>query len=232
MKRVGRFYGVGLGPGDPELVSLKAARILSEVPVIFVPKGGKESRAFSIIRGIVGEEKEIVELSFPMLEEDEGKWERAASRIWERLSRGEDCAFAVEGDPLLYGTFTPILSIFRHRFPEVEIKVIPGITSLSAAAASIPLPLARGEERLAVLPAFYEKNGLEEVLQKFDTVAFFKVHRSLERILNVLERMGLSGSCFLVEEASTGRERVIGDMEEMKRAKPGYFSLLLVRRAR
>ncbi|RLA97707.1 MAG: hypothetical protein DRG32_03075, partial [Deltaproteobacteria bacterium] len=72
----------------------------------------------------------------------------------------------------------------------------------------------------------------EDVLQKFDTGAFFKVHRSLGRILNILDRMGLSGSCFLVEEVSTGRERVIGDMEEMRRAKPGYFSLLLVRRAR
>jgi len=232
MKRIGRLYGVGLGPGDPELVSLKAARILSEVPVIFVPKGGRESRALSIIGGMVGERKEVVELSFPMLGEDEGGWERAANAIWERLSCGEDCAFAVEGDPLLYSTFVPILSIFQRRFPQVEIKVIPGISSLSAATASIPLPLARKEERLAILPATYEKDDLEEILQKFDTVAFFKVHRSLERILNLLERAGFSGSCFLVEEASTRKEKVIRDMEEMRNAKPGYFSLLLVRRAR
>ena len=232
MKGIGRFYGVGLGPGDPELVSLKAARILSEVPVIFVPKGGRESRALSILKGIVGEEKEIVELSFLMLEEDEGKWERAASAIWERLSRGEDCAFAVEGDPLLYSTFTPFLSIFQRRFPQVEIKVIPGISSLSAAASSIPLPLARREERLAVLPAIYEKDDLEEILKKFDTVLFFKVHRSLERILNLLERIGFSGSCFLVEEATTKEEKVIRDIEEMKKARPGYFSLLLVKRSK
>ena len=232
MKGIGRLYGVGLGPGDPELVSLKAARVLSEVHVIFVPKGGRESRALSIVREIVGGGKEVVELPLPMFGEDEEKWEEAASAIWERLSRGEDCAFAVEGDPLLYGTFAPILSVFRRRFPEVEIKVIPGITSLSAAAASIPLPLARREERIAILPATYEREDVEEILRKFDTVAFFKVHRSLERILNILERTGVLGDCFLVEEASTGRERVIGDVEEMRRAKPGYFSLLLVRRAR
>jgi len=232
MKRIGRLYGVGLGPGDPELVSLKAARILSEVPVIFVPKGGQESRALSIIKGIVGRDKEVVELSFPMLEEDEGKWERAASAIWERLSRGEDCAFAVEGDPLLYSTFVPLIAFFRRRFPQVEIKVIPGISSLSAAASSIPLPLARREERLAVLPAIYEKDDLEEILKKFDTVLFFKVHRSLERILNLLERIGFSGSCFLVEEATTKEEKVIRDIEEMKKARPGYFSLLLVKRSK
>ncbi|RLA85090.1 MAG: precorrin-2 C(20)-methyltransferase, partial [Deltaproteobacteria bacterium] len=223
---------VGLGPGDPELVSLKAARILSEVPVIFVPKGGRESRALSIIKGMGGEEKQVVEVSFPMLEEDEGQWEKAASAIWERLSRGKDCAFAVEGDPLLYSTFVPLLAFFRRRFPQVEIKVIPGISSLSAAVASIPLPLARREERLAVLPATYEKDDLKEILEKFDVVAFFKVHRSLERILNLLERAGFSGSCFLVEEASTRKEKVIRDVEEMRNAKPGYFSLLLVRRMR
>ena len=231
MKGIGRLYGVGLGPGDPELVSLKAARVLSEVSVIFVPKGGRESRALSIVRGIVGGGKEIVELSFPMLGEDEEKWEEGASAIWERLSRGEDCAFAVEGDPLLYSTFTPFLSIFQRRFPEVEIKVIPGITSLSAAASSIPLPLARREERLAILPATYEKNDLEEILRRFDTMAFFKVHRSLERILNLLERTGFSGSCFLVEEVTTKEEKVIRDLEEIKKARPGYFSLLLVRRS-
>ena len=230
MKRIGRLYGVGLGPGDPELVSLKAARILSEVPVIFVPKGGRESRALSIIREIVGEGKEVVELSFPMLEEDEGKWEKAANAIWGRLSRGEDCAFAVEGDPLLYSSFVPLLSLFQRRFPQVEIKVIPGISSLNAAAASIPLPLARREERLAILPAIYEKDGLKEILEKFDTVAFFKVHRSLKRILNLLERIGFSGSCFLVEEATTKKEKVIRDIEEMKKARPGYFSLLLVKK--
>ncbi|MCD6508330.1 precorrin-2 C(20)-methyltransferase [Candidatus Poribacteria bacterium] len=232
MKRIGRLYGVGLGPGDPELVSLKAARVLSEVPVIFVPKGGRESRALSIVKGVVGEEKEIVELSFPMLEEDEGRWEEAASAIWGRLSRGEDCAFAVEGDPLLYSTFVPLIAFFQRRFPQVKIKVISGITSLSAAAASIPLPLARKEERLAILPAIYEKDDLEEILKKFDTVAFFKVHRSLERILNLLERIGFSGSCFLVEEATTKEEKVIGDIEEMKKARPGYFSLLLVKRSK
>ena len=223
---------MGLGPGDPELVSLKAARVLSEVPVIFVPKGGRESRALSIVKGVVGEEKEIVELSFPMLEEDEGRWEEAASAIWGRLSRGEDCAFAVEGDPLLYSTFVPLIAFFQRRFPQVKIKVISGITSLSAAAASIPLPLARKEERLAILPAIYEKDDLEEILKKFDTVAFFKVHRSLERILNLLERIGFSGSCFLVEEATTKEEKVIGDIEEMKKARPGYFSLLLVKRSK
>lgn len=234
MKTIGRLYGVGVGPGDPELITLKAQRILSQVSVIFVPKKdtGHESYAGSIISGLLrSPTQKVVELVFPMQKSAlQSYWERAAEEIWQHLAQGEDCAFVTEGDPLFYGTFVYILSIFQERHPEVAIEVIPGISSINAAAASAMLPLSSGRERVAIIPATYEDKALRETLESFDTVVLLKVNTVFDRILDVIEELKLVDRCTYIRRCTTKDEEIVKDIRKLKGRNLDYLSLLIVRR--
>jgi precorrin-2/cobalt-factor-2 C20-methyltransferase len=233
-RAMGRLYGVGVGPGDPELITLKAQRILSQVSVIFVPKKdtGHESYALSIISGLLeSPTQKVVELVFPMQKSAlEPYWQKAAEDIWQHLAQGEDCAFVTEGDPLLYGTFVYILSIFRERYPEIVIEVIPGISSINAAAARAMLPLSSGGERVAIISATYQDNALRETLESFDTVVLVKVNTVFDRILDVLEEMKLVDRCIYIRRCTTKDEEIVRDIRELKGRELDYLSLLIVRR--
>jgi len=233
-RKIGCLYGVGVGPGDPELITLKARRILSQVSVIFVPQKdtGHESYAGSIISGLLGNpNQQVVELVFPMQKSALGPyWERAAEAIWQHLVQGEDCAVITEGDPFLYGTFVYILSIFQEHHPEVNIKVIPGVSSINAAAASAVLPLSSGRERIAIIPATYQDKALRETLESFDTVVLLKVNTAFDRILDVLEEMKLVDRCTYIRRCTTKDEKIVKDIRKLKRRDLDYLSLLIVRR--
>lgn len=229
----GRFYGIGVGPGDPELVTLKAARILGEVPVIFVPKKGEESTSYArvIIAGLITNKQEVVELVFPMLKDREKLapyWQQAADTVWQRLEQGNDCAFVNLGDPALYGTFVYVLDMLRRQHPELEVEVVPGISSVNAAAASALVPLASDNERIAIIPG--EGEDFRETLLNFDTIIFLKVHKVFDRLLGVLDALDLVKNCVYVERCSTQNERIITDIRQLKGKKLDYFSLLIVRK--
>ncbi|MBT9148671.1 MAG: precorrin-2 C(20)-methyltransferase [Dehalococcoidia bacterium] len=234
VEKVGRLYGVGVGPGDPELITLKAQRILSQVSTIFVPRKdtNHESYARSIMSGLVKDSNQrIVDLIFPMQKSAlEPYWERAADEIWQHLARGEDCAFVTEGDPLLYGTFAYILSIFQEHYPEVAIEIVPGISSINAASARALLSLASGSERVAIIPATYEDKALRETLESFDTVVLLKVNTVFDRILDVLEEMKLVDRCIYIRRCTTKDEEIVKDIRKLKGRDLDYLSLLIVRR--
>lgn len=231
---IGRLYGIGVGPGDPELITIKAQRILSQVSVIFVPsKGaGHESYAGSIISSLVkGSTQEVVRLIFPMQKSAlESYWDKAAGEIWQRLAQGHDCALVTEGDPLLYGTFIYILSIFQERHSEVSIEVVPGISSINAAAARAILPLATAGERVAIIPATYGDKALRETLQNFDTVVLLKVSTVFDGILDVLEEMKLLDKCIYIKKCTTEDEEIVRDIRGLRGKTLDYLSLLIVRR--
>ncbi len=233
---IGRLYGIGVGPGDPELLPLRAHRILSRVPVIFAPQKDDKNQSYAsrIIAGLVKEpEQRIIELVFPMrrnAEELASHWEKAAQNIWGHLSEGKDCAFIAEGDPLLYGTFIHVFAVLQKSHPEVDIEVIPGISSVNAAAARALLPLASGGERIAILSAICEDKAIRETLENFDTVVFLKIDTAFERILNILEELNLTDKCAYVRRCTTRDEEIIRDVKKLKGKKLDYFSLLIVRR--
>lgn len=233
--KIGRFYGIGVGPGDPELITLKASRIISSVPVIFVPKKGKESSSFarSIIAGLIRDEQEVVELVFPMLRDREQLaryWQAAADSIWHCLEQGKDCAFINLGDPLLYGTFIPVLETLRRIHPEVAVESVPGISSISAAAAQVLLPLAIDDDRVAIISGRCEDGFIRETLRSFDTVVFMKINSSFERVLDILEELDLVSRCVYVKRCSTGDEEIITEIGKLRGEKLDYFSLLIFRR--
>jgi len=234
--RIGRLYGVGVGPGDPELMTLKASRILSQVPVIFVPK--KAEQGESIAESIVGNlspriEPKIVGLVLPMLREREqlaAYWRKAVESMWQYLKNGEDCAFVNVGDPLLYGTFVHILETLKKGHPEVEVEVIPGISSISAAAARAIVPLASNDERIAIISGNREDKVIRQTLENFDTVVFMKMNTVFDKLLTILEELNLIEKCVYVRRCTTQDEEIIWDISRLKGKKVDYFSLLIVRK--
>ena len=179
--RFGIFYGVGVGPGDPELLTLKALRILQQVPVLCVPKSREEGESYAM--GIVSHlvdsrQQRVIELLFPMTKDRmrlAEYWNRSLGQIIDPLRKGEDVAFVTEGDPTIYSTFQHLYRLIKDRHPEIPTEIVPGISSINGSAAAAGLPLVDGAERLAVLPATYEGERLEEVLRQFDTVVLLKV---------------------------------------------------------
>lgn len=231
----GRFYGIGAGPGDPDLITLKARDILSSVPVIFVPKKGTESASYAraIITGLIRPEQEVVELIFPMLSERErlaGHWQEAVNIIWGHLSRGRNCAFVNLGDPLLYGTFINIINLLRDKSAELEIEVVPGVSSITAAAAAAQVPLAIDDDRLAVISGKSDDAFIRQALDSFDTVIFMKIYRTFDRLLDILLELGLADKSVYIESCSTSAERIVTDILPLRGTKLDYFSLLIVRK--
>lgn len=233
--KTGKFFIIGVGPGDPELITVKGRRILSEVEVIFAPhkSAGHRSLARTILNGTMPKcQQQEIDLVFPMKKGEESRphWEEAAAIIWEHLEKGKNCAFIIEGDPMLYGTSSYILSIFEKNHPEVEVDIIPGVSSVTASAASAKVPLASGNESIAILPAVYRTDALESTLENFDTVVLMKVFKNLEEIQDVLQRRNSGGKAVYVRQCTTPNEEIVRDISEINQQERDYFSLMIVRK--
>lgn len=232
----GRFYGIGVGPGDPEMLTLKARRILSQAAVVFVPQAGpsEESFAYSIVKGFLDESRQkVIPLLFPMTKDEsklEKAWKTAAGQIHETIMEGKDCAFITEGDPLLYSTFIYIYEILRETFPKVVIEIIPGISSIFAAAARAKEPLALGDDCMAIIPATSEVSRILDALKSFETVVFTKIDRSFDKLLAALEEAALVDKAIWVKKCTTGEEEIVRDIRKLKGRKIDYMSLLIVRK--
>lgn len=248
----GTLYGIGLGPGDAELLTLKAFRVLSQVPVIFYPScGGREGgfaldilqRAFERVpmlgqdgapaRGdAIHERCRPLSTSMPRgADAERPHWTAAAEIVADVLRSGQDAAFITEGDPLLYSTFIHLQTALAERCPEARVEIIPGVSSITAAAARTAFPLAIGDERIAVLPATYDPDALERLLDTFDSVVLLKVSRVLDRVLTILERRRWVANAVFVERCGTPGERIVTDVASLRGQRVDYFSLLLVRKA-
>ncbi len=238
-KKTGTLYGVGVGPGDPELMTLKAIRALNACPVIAVPKSSGESangalRALSIAGGAVDlKAKEIAELLLPMTKDGarlKEAREKAASVIAARLKKGVDVAFITLGDPMLYSTFSHIVPFVRELLPDAGIKVIPGVTSFCAAAACAGFALAESGEKVAIIPAAYSIEDLRERILASDTVILMKVNRAMDALIDLLCSMGLEKNSVFVSRASWPDEEIVRDIKTLRGASPGYFSTVIIRK--
>ena len=231
--KLGCLYGIGVGPGDPELLTLKALKALQNVPVIYVPQAAdrRESYALSIVKDYVKPEQEILRVPFPT-DDAEGAaqvWRKASEMVVERLKKGQDVAFLTEGDPMLFSTFSYVLAGVRELCPEAPVEIIPGISSVTAAAASSGIPLATHGQRLAILPAAYGLDDLSEATSNFDTVVLMKVSPNIVKTLADLQELGLTGQSTYVRRVTTDQEKVIRDLNEITDEDLDYFSLLIVK---
>ncbi|MFH1650517.1 MAG: precorrin-2 C(20)-methyltransferase [Chloroflexota bacterium] len=235
-RQYGRLYGVGIGPGDPELVTLKAQRILNEVAAIFVPKksAGDKSIAESVITGLQPHlAAKVIGIVLPMLR-DEDKlrehWRRAAECVWSHLERGEDGAFVNVGDPLFYGTFIHVMGELKNSHPEIEIEIVPGVSSINAAAARTAVPLGSDDDNIAVISGDQPESVIRNALENFATVVFLKVNTVFARLVLILEDMDLADKSIYVKRCTTGEEEIVRDIRRLPKDKADYFSLVIVRK--
>ena len=234
-KIIGRLYGVGIGPGDPKLLTVRAKEILDTVDTIFVPKAKDDGRscARSIVEAATSKSKNFIELTFPMTKDQkklESYWLRAAERIVKELKRERIAAFVTIGDPFIYSTYIYLLETLRKNFPNIGVETIPGISAFNAAAASSGLPLVKGDEKLAILPVTKNLKGLKKTLKEFDTVVLMKIGSKLDRVICLLKEMKLMKNSVLVSHAGQAGEKIISDLSSLKDKKLGYLSIIIVKR--
>lgn len=231
----GRLYGIGLGPGDPELLTLKAKEILNKVDTIFVPisSGAKSSSARFIVEAVLDKPKEIVELTFPMTRDKDhllSYWESAAKEIAKEIGKGKEVAFVTIGDPFIYSTYIYLLKTLKKCFPYIKSQTIPGISSINAASAKVEVPLVEGDEKLAILPVNDNLEGLREALEGFDTVILMKIGTKLSKVTKLLEELNLLKNSVLVSQVGCSKEKIIKDLHSLKDDQLGYFSIIIVRK--
>ncbi|WP_243372760.1 precorrin-2 C(20)-methyltransferase [Geotalea sp. SG265] len=232
----GKIYAVGVGPGDPELLTRKAERILRSVPVICTPTGTADasSYALSIVEEFIDRSRqEVLVQVFPMKKDQQGLngfWEKAAAEVAERVADGRDVAFITIGDPFLYSTFLYLYRIFRERYPAIAIEVIPGISSINAASIAAGLPLGMSADRIAILPTTYEDEELRRTFENFDTIVLMKVSRVFDRIYGVLQELGLEKKAVFIRRVGSAEEEVVTGIASLLGQKLDYLSLLIVRK--
>lgn len=239
----GNFYVIGVGPGDPELMTLKAVRLLEKCPVWLTPTGRKngESTALAIVENVVSNAgKEILTHYFPMKKVHMGQepdpevkeaWVQAAALIFEQLNAGRDVAFPTLGDPAIYSTGFYVCETLLEQYADITVEIIPGVSAIGASAAAAGQPLCQGDDRLVVIPATFENGRLREVLSQFDSVVLMKVHRVMGRLVPLLEEMNLLDKSVLVERSSQNSQRITRNLQEAVRREPHYFSTIIVRKS-
>ncbi|RQD78476.1 MAG: precorrin-2 C(20)-methyltransferase [Candidatus Syntrophonatronum acetioxidans] len=230
----GKLYAVGVGPGEPSLLTIKALKALEEARVVAVPKGKaeKKSLALSIIKDYI-KDKEVLELVFPMTDNKEVLeefWEKAAKKVAALLEKGERVVFATLGDPSLYSTFTYLRSYLEKRGNSFPVEVIPGINSFSAAASLLQISLVEGDQNLAVVSAPQNTSRLKNILKIFDTVVILKVHRYLEEIMEVLEELDLEDKGYFVSSCGREDEYFSRDLKALLKKDLDYLSMIIVRK--
>jgi precorrin-2/cobalt-factor-2 C20-methyltransferase len=227
----GQLFGLGLGPGDPELVTLKALRLLRAAAIVVypAPEGG-ESFARSIVAEWIAPTQREIAIAFPMRPGPPpvGIYDAAAATIAAELDRGHDVAFLCQGDPFFYGSFAPI---FTRLAPRYRVSIVPGVSSLTACAAAAATPLVQRDETVTVIPATLPKAELARRLAESDSAAIIKLGRHAAIVQQVLLECGLLDGAVYVERASLSRERV-ARLAEVDPASVPYFAMALVRRTR
>jgi len=233
--RLGTLYGIGVGPGDPEWMTVKAVRILSNCRHVCVPKSGvaAESVALEIARQYLRPDVIVHELSYPMTADPrvlKEHWRQAAREVHEIVAQGVDCCFLTLGDALLYSTYIYLLRELRAIDPAVPAVTVPGVTAFSAAAALTNQPLGEGKQSLSIVPASDDFAQFTAALDRGGTVVLMKVGRRLARVLDELESRGLLQQAIFVSRAGMPQQRVETDLRRL-RGQPdetGYLSILIV----
>ncbi len=237
MKEKGTLYAIGVGPGDPELITLKAKRILETVKCVFSATSNpkKESLALKIVSPHLNHNSKILPLVFPMTRDEKSlkcAWQAAGKKVLSVLEAGDDAAFVTLGDPCTYSTFTYLHRTVTKMAPEIKIEIVPGITSFQAAAARLKIPLTEAEESLVVVSG--AKGGLEisHAAKRFDNLVIMKAYRHYGEIVRCLEKLNLLESTVAVRRVGLSGESITTKIAEWNGNEPSYFTLLITKKGK
>jgi precorrin-2/cobalt-factor-2 C20-methyltransferase len=231
----GTLYGIGVGPGDPDLLPLKSVNILQKVDIIFAAASTKNeySQAVSIASSHIPQNSDVRRLSFPMTkdrEEKEACWKAHARTIIAELEKGKDAAFLTLGDSLTYATYGYVLKYVLALAPDAPVVTIPGITAYQAAAARINRPLVEGEESLLVVSGVEGGHRLRQFSEQVENIVFMKAYRNAADITDALDENHMLENSVAVANCSLENEEVIEDVRSLKQRKPGYWTLILAQK--
>lgn len=232
-KKIGTLYGVSVGTGDPELITVKGLKVLQNSPVVAFPEGIKQQSgvAEKIIQQYLQPKQLRLSLSFPytLSQVDLSQaWHSVSVKVWQYLEQGLDVAFACEGDISFYSTFSYLALSLQKLHPQVKIDRIPGVSSPMVSASALSLPLTMQEEKLVVLPALYTIEQLEEALDWAEIVVLMKVASVYEQVWQILKQRNLFSCSYLIEKASTTEEKIYPELENHPQLSLSYFSLLII----
>jgi precorrin-2/cobalt-factor-2 C20-methyltransferase len=235
--QIGKLYGIGVGPGDPDLLTLKAVKVLQQVSVVFTAASSKNdySLALEIARPHIPQDARVHPLAFPMTQDVAAKqeaWAANAAIVAEFLKQGHDAAFLTLGDSLTFSTFGYLLRQIKDRYPHVAVETIPGITSYQASAAALNMPLVEGEESLLVLSGAEGGSRLREQTFSPDNVVFMKAYRNVPSICEALDEAGMLGQAAGVVSCSLPGEELIRDVKDLLRREPNYWTLIIAKKSR
>ncbi len=223
----GTLFGIGLGPGDADLMTLKAARLISAARVVAYPTlAGGESFARAIAADLIDKDAKEIVIDVPMVVDRkpaQGAYDKAASEIAAVLETGQDVAVLCEGDPFFYGSFMYLHARLKDRF---TVEIVPGVTSMTTSAAALGLPLAARNEVLSVVPGPLEADKMRAQIKAADSVVIMKVGRHLAKIREVITALGLMDRAYYIERASLPRQ-IKMPLADAPITAP-YFSMILI----
>lgn len=233
---------VGCGPGDPELLTVKAVNAIKNADVIMCPtsKEGKPSIALSVVSSLIDKQKnpEIINLVFPMTKDKdtlEDTWQKNSKIIAEHTLSGKKIVYLTVGDPYLYSTWIYLHRELSLKHPEINIRVIPGIVSMFTFASKVGISLAEGAEKMAVIPSCYDLTRVKEIAKNCDTMIFLKDGRYFDQVIDLLKEAGFSeNSIFAIgQDLDTDHEIVrkltLGEVTQDTLTSK-YFSIMVVKR--
>lgn len=231
MENIGKLFGVGVGPGDPELITVKAVRVIQEADIIFTAASTKNkySLAVEIASPYISSSARIEKLSFPMtkdVKEVETAWIHNAKQIAKSLKQGKNAVFLTLGDPTTYSTFGYILKKMDCIMPEADIETIPGITSFHAASARLNRILVEGEESLLVTSGAFGGDRIRHI-DGVENVAIVKAYKNIKDINKALKETGLSKKCVAVSKCGRENEQIIENIDALEKRTPDYWTLIL-----
>jgi precorrin-2/cobalt-factor-2 C20-methyltransferase len=233
--RMGTLFGLGVGPGDPELITVKAFRRLQESPVIAYPRKlkGSKSYAHRIVEVYINPaEKEMLGLVFPMTKDEDTlrtEWTKSVEAIYSYLVQGKDVAFVTEGDPMLFSTFIHLMNLMKSMYPDVPIETVAGISSFNGSVNRLGIALADGNDQVAMIPATEDMVEMRRVIEDHDAIVFIKVAKVIDSMLDLLEEMNLLEKAHVVTKI-TSEEEVIWKINELRGAELNYLSCMVVRK--
>lgn len=225
----GKFYGIGVGVGDPENITVKAVKILEKIDAVVLPeaKAGEGSTAFNIVKDYVKKDVEQLFLEFPMIKDIEARKvfrKNNADIINAELEKGKNTAFLTIGDPMTYSTYTYVL---EHIDSEAEVETVAGITSFNSIAARLNMPLMIGDEDLKIV-SVSKKTDIYKEIENNDNLVLMKISRGFEKIKKAVVETGNENNVVIVSDCGKENEKIFTDIKEVSEVP--YFSTLILKK--